>query len=268
MRFTSVRDLVRRSGPLLRDGPLAIIMAEDAVDLRATVDHHLRLGFARAVVLAPADMACDVGAAWRVDADTQTDDALSRGLSPILSAAAGAWIYWGYQGEFLTFPFADTRTVRDLLAFHTEERRTAMAGVVIDLFGPTETEHIDTCGYFTRPGPTERDVAIYGGLRRRMAPHVPPDRHRIDRIPLVRGARGLSIDDHGRLSDPERNTRACPWHANLTCAVLSRRTARALARTPSAQHELGELRWAGSAPYSGAASQIVALGLMEAGQWF
>lgn len=267
MRFTSVDDMISQTGSLSAFGPLAIILVEEPVDLEDCVAHHLNLGFQR-VVLAVTDWV-DVpeGPVWQLRAPVRAPDALNRVLSPLLSAARGVWVYWGFQGEYLWFPYADTRDVRDLLAFHTEERRKAMAGVVVDLYESNGTEAIDATGYFARET-IPRAPRIYGGLRRRFAPYVPIERRHIDRIPLIQGSRGLSIDADGTLSDPERNTRACAWHANLTCAVLSRRTVRALKRHPEASSELFDIQWEGSVAWSGQAQQLMDLGLMEAGQWF
>ncbi len=43
-------------------------------------------------------------------------------------------MYYCYNAEFLFFPFCETRSIAEMLAFHTEERRDAMLTYVIDLY--------------------------------------------------------------------------------------------------------------------------------------
>ena len=46
-------------------------------------------------------------------------DAINR----IVKAAPSVWMYYCYNAEYLFYPFCETRSVGELLAFHTEERR-------------------------------------------------------------------------------------------------------------------------------------------------
>jgi hypothetical protein len=39
-----------------------------------------------------------------------------------------------FNAEYLFFPFRETRSIGEMLAFHTEERRAAMLTPVIDLY--------------------------------------------------------------------------------------------------------------------------------------
>ena len=97
-----------------------------------------------------------------------------------------------------------------------------------------------------------------------------PEQRRIDRSSLFRSAPGLRLrlrPDH-TLSIEEYNTYACPWHNNLTAAVMSFRAAKALRRNPGSRHAITDFRWYNSVPFSWRSQQLMELGLIEPGQWF
>ncbi|MFN6953031.1 MAG: hypothetical protein ACK4NE_10630, partial [Albidovulum sp.] len=134
---------------------------------------------------------------------------------------------------------------------------------------------LDRTGYYAlaRPDPAtghpkERQLDIFGGLRWRFEEHVPPDRRRIDRIALFRAARGLTLRDDHTFTLEEYNTYACPWHHNLTAAIASFRTAKALKSNPDSAAAIRTFTWAGSVPFAWTSQQLMDLGLMEPGQWF
>ena len=61
----------------------------------------------------------------------------------IKAAPRDSWLYYGYNAEYLFYPFSDSRTVGEMLAFHAEERRRAMLTYVIDLYAPDLTRFPD-----------------------------------------------------------------------------------------------------------------------------
>ncbi|NCU20168.1 hypothetical protein EOM89_05410, partial [Candidatus Falkowbacteria bacterium] len=63
-------------------------------------------------------------------------------------------------------------------------------------------------------------------------------------------------------------TYSCPWHHNLTAAVVSFRVAKALKANPGSSHAIASFRWAGSQRFDWQSQQLMDLGLMEPGQWF
>ena len=63
-------------------------------------------------------------------------------------------------------------------------------------------------------------------------------RGRIDRIALFRAKPGLHLRPDHTFDDEEYNTYACPWHHNLTAAVLSFRTAKALKSNPGSTYAI------------------------------
>ncbi|NHX28036.1 hypothetical protein HA397_29320, partial [Escherichia coli] len=167
-------------------------------------------------------------------------------LNRIIAAAPGVWLYYCYNAEYLFFPFCETRSVGEMLTFHGEERRDAMLCYVIDLYAgdlrafpnavSLENALLDRTGYYAlaRPDPDnhdypkERQLDFYGGLRWRFEEHIPKERRKIDRIALFRAVPGLVLRPDHTFNTEEYNTYSCPWHHNLTAAVCSFRTAKAL----------------------------------------
>jgi hypothetical protein len=90
--------------------------------------------------------------------DMGQDAATETAVNRIIAAAPGAWLYYGYNAEFLFYPFCETRTVGEMLAFHAEERRDAMLTYVVDLYAgdldahpsgvAAERAFLDRAGYF------------------------------------------------------------------------------------------------------------------------
>ncbi|MEP2641125.1 hypothetical protein [Roseobacter sp.] len=271
-----------------RAGPVAMIFVEDDVEVVTTLRHHLRIGFKTVLAFMPDQIALPEDlehTVQRIRFDTAYDTVPSA-VNAIATAMPGTWLYYCYNAEYLFFPFCETRTVGDLLAFHAEERRDAMLTYVIDLYADDlqahpsavslDQAHLDRSGYYalarkradTNWQPKERQLDFYGGLRWRFEDHVPAARRKIDRIALFRGKPGLVLRDDDTFSDPEYNTYACPWHNNLTAAVCSFRAAKALRRNPGSRQDIQTFKWTNSTPFEWHSQQLLDLGLMEPGQWF
>jgi hypothetical protein len=222
----------------------------------------------------------------RVDADPFADDALVAAVNAVIDAAAGQWVYYGYNAEYLFHPFRETRSIREMIAFHTEERREAALAFVVDLYagdlsaapnGVSRADaHLDRSGYHAHPRKDEsrgwaekdRQIDAFGGLRWRFEEHIPPARRRIDRVALFRAKPGLRLRPDFTLTDDEMNTCACPWHHNITLAVASFRAAKALRTNPGSRDAIATFRWRDSVPFRWHSQQLMDLGLMEPGQWF
>jgi hypothetical protein len=207
-------------------------------------------------------------------------------MNRLIEAAPGIWFYYGFNAEYLFHPFCETRNVREMIAFHAEERRDALLSYVIDLYAvdldrhpqavSLEEAHMDRSGYYAlaRPDaanqnhPRERQLDFFGGLRWRFEEHVPPARRRIDRIALFKAKPGLRLRPDFTFSDEEYNTYACAWHHNLTTAVCSFRTAKALKSNAGSMYDIRSFRWHNSIPFEWHSQQLMDLGLMEPGQWF
>jgi hypothetical protein len=290
MTFATLDDYIGSAGPALAKGPIAIICAEDAVELDTTLRHHLDAGFASVVLLAddvltvPDDLAARIA---RVRYDVFADNALTGAVDKINAAATpGVWIYYCFNAEYLFFPFCETRNVRDMLSFHVEERRDAILSYVVDLYADDlnlypnavslEKAHLDKSGYYAlgrqdpanHYHPKERQLDFFGGLRWRLEEHVPPNRRKIDRIALFRAKPGLAMRPDFTFSDEEYNTYACPWHHNISTAIVSFRTAKALRSNSGSKYGIKTFVWHNSVPFQWHSQQLMDLGLMEPGQWF
>ena len=204
----------------------------------------------------------------------------------MIEAAHGTWLYYCYNSEFLFHPFCEDRTIGELLTFHTEERRDAVLTYVIDLYAENLDEHpnavslehawLDKSGYYAlgRPDPDnnghpkERQLDFFGGLRWRFEEHIPPSRRKIDRISLFRAKKGLRLRPDHTFNDEEYNTYSCPWHNNITTAIVSFRTAKALKSNAGSTFDIYSFKWHNSTEFKWNSQQLMDLGLMEPGQWF
>ncbi len=272
----------------LRGAPLCVILAEDSVLLTETLAHHRRLEFGRIAIVAPAHVRLPQGGGEDVDVlrhDIRRGNAATV-LNTLSAALPGTWIWYCYNAEFLFFPFCETRRIGDLVAFHAEERRESMLSTVIDLYAPDlrahpdgvsiEDAHFDALGYTASPrldrnagwAPKERQLDIFGGLRRRFAEHVPWHRRSVARHGLFRARAGVRLEDDLSFTDPEMNTDACAWHRNVTAATMSFRAAKALRANPESRAAVSGFVWRGSARFEWHSRQLMELGLMEPGQWF
>jgi len=289
MRYSSLKDFLARSGKVLAKGPIALIFVEDEVEVASTLRHHLGSGFAAVIVfmppgfVLPEELAAQV---HRIDHDTLAPRMLSETVNALIAAAPGTWFYYCYNAEYLFYPFCESRSVAEMLAFHTEERRDAMLSYVVDLYAgdldahPTavslEDAHLDKSGYYAlarldpenHNHPRERQLDFFGGLRWRYEEHIPAPRRKIDRISLFRAKPGLELQEGHVFNDPEYNTYACPWHHNITAAICSFRTAKALKANPGSTFDIYNFRWHNSTPFEWHSRQLLDLGLMEPGQWF
>jgi len=289
MRYSGVAALLQDGRALLAKGPVALIFVEDEIETDSTLRHHLDLGFQAVIAFMPPSfgLAPDVAERIvRVDHDLKREAGHVDVVNRAIAAAPGMWFYFGFNAEYLFFPFCETRTVSELLRFHAEERREAMLCYVIDIYAGDLTRHptavsvenayLDRSGYYAlaRPDPAnhnhprERQLDFFGGLRWRFEEHVPPNRRKIDRISLFMARTGVTLRDDHTFTDEEYNTYACPWHNNLTAAVVSFRTAKALKANPGSSFDIHDFRWHNSTPFEWHSRQLLDLGLMEPGQWF
>ena len=287
MRFQSISDACRDTAVTAAKGPVAIIIVEDDVEVAATIKHHLTAGFGTVLLFASPELLLDAEAekaVVRIDFPTMDIGATVEIVNAVVAALPEkTWVYYCYNAEFLFFPFSETRKVGEMLAFHAEERRFAMLTYVIDVYaGDLGTNdnavslsdaHLDRSGYYSlsrdgEGGPKDRQLDFYGGLRWRFEEHIEETRRRIDRISLVRTKPGIQLRDDHTWSDEELNTYSCPWHHNLTAAIVSFRTAKALRSNPGSRFDISTFRWHNSVPFEWKSQQLLDLGLMEPGQWF
>jgi hypothetical protein len=289
MRYPGLDAFLSDGKAALAKGPVAMIFAEDPVEIESTVRHHLDLGFREVLLFAPGELLLSrllQEEVRRIDYMPLVPGAVQQAVNAVIKAAPGIWMYYCYNAEYLFFPFCETRTVGELLAFHTEERRDAMLTYVVDLYAADlrrfrnavslDTAQLDRAGYYAlarldpanHNHPKDRQLDFFGGLRWRFEEHVPAEKRKIDRIALFRAQPGLELREDHTFNDEEYNTYACPWHNNLTAAVCSFRTAKALKSNAGSTFDINTFTWHNSVPFEWKSEQLLNLGLMEPGQWF
>ena len=270
-------------------GPLSLVLAEDGVALDETLAHQQACGFRDVVLLAPDSVVIAPDLETRthvVTHDVFAEGALIQAVNAVIARLPGTWLHYCHNAEFLFFPFRETRRIREMLTFHAEERREAMLTTVIDLYAgdldrnpngvALDDAWLDRKGYYTLARkdpangwqPKDRQLDFFGGLRWRFEEHIPFARRRIDRISLFRARPGVTLLPDFTLSDEEMNTYSCHWHHNLTAAVCSFRTAKALRTNPGSRHVIPTFLWSNSVKFDWNSQQLMDLGLMEPGQWF
>lgn len=281
-----------RTPDQIAKGPIAIILIEDDTAVPETIMHHIGRGFRHVLALSdrpldlPDGMAGDMAArVTNLIYPTRRPDAHVEAVNRIIAAVPPAtWLYYCFNAEFLFYPFCESRSVGEMLAFHTEERRDAMLSYVVDLYAADLSLHpdavdlarplFDRTGYYAlgRKGPDgqslERQLDFHGGLRWRYEELLPPDRTRIDRIALFRTQPGLRVLADHRFNVAEYNTYSCGWHHNLTASIASFRVAKALATNPGSRDLVRDMTWRNSHPFRWDSQQLMDKGLMEPGQWF
>lgn len=288
MHFDNLNSFLMDGNAIPQKGSVAVVLVEDDVEVDTTLRHHQQAGFEHVIAFMPQrfNLSRDLQeSVIRITFDTSAPDAMQAAVNGVIGAVPeGTWMYYCYNAEFLFFPFCETRSVGEMLAFHTEERRSAMLTYVVDLYADDlwdcpnavslDRAHLDRSGYYAlaRPGenghPKERQLNFYGGLRWRFEEHVPEARRNIDRISLFQAKQGLRLRDDHTFNDEEYNTYACQWHHNLTSAICSFRTAKALKLNPGSTYDIDTFKWHNSAPFEWHSRQLLDLGLMEPGQWF
>lgn len=286
MHYPDLPALIADRRRTLSKGPIGLILIEDDAALASTITHHEKAGFAQLILFCAPETALPElrENVHRVDYDVTRDDALEQIVNAVIAAAPGQWIYYGYNAEYLFYPFCEHRSVHELTSFVTQERRDSVMCCVVDLYSKdmiiapdgvsTADAHFDKAGYYAlaRRDATgadlDRQMDIFGGLRWRFEEHVPADRRRIDRASLFRAQPGLELGADRHFNMAEYNTLACPWHHSATAVVCSFRTAKALRRNPGSREDIKTFDWPNSLRFSWHSQQLLDLGLMEPGQWF
>jgi hypothetical protein len=287
MRYSDLDDFLKRGSAVLAKGPIALIFVEDFVEVDATIRHHRKLNFSEIILFAPEALALPKELAdevHRVGHTISEPNSVMQAVNRISQAAPDTWFYYCYNAEFLFYPFCETRTVGEMLSFHTEERRDAMLTYVVDLYATDlqaapnavnlDAAYLDRSGYYALARhnevghPKERQLDFFGGLRWRFEEHIAYDRRKIDRIAIFRAQAGLELREDHTFSDEEYNTFSCPWHHNVTAAICSFRTAKALKLNAGSKDMISTFEWHNSTAFQWQSQQLLELGLMEPGQWF
>ncbi|WP_435231420.1 hypothetical protein ACMAZE_06740 [Pseudopelagicola sp. nBUS_20] len=289
MQYDSISKFIQSGTSHLSSGPIALIFIEDDTEIDSTLRHHLDLGFKKVIAFIPSDfvIAADLAKVCpRVTMESVRGDAMQNAIDVIQKTSEGVWFYYCFNAEYLFYPFCETRTIGEMLTFHAGERRDSMLTYVVDLYASDlnqfpnavalEKALLDRVGYYALARkdpnnnyhPRERQLDFFGGLRWRFEEHIPWEKRKIDRIAVFRAKVGLQLRTDFTFNDEEYNTYACPWHNNLTAAICSFRTAKALKTNPASQSQINQFKWRNSVPFEWHSRQLLDLGLMEPGQWF
>ena len=285
--FASLSAFRSGIGAVAGAGPVALILLDDSTEVESTLTYHATLGFGSIVLFGdtpdalPADLPCPV---HRVACDTTADGALVEVANAAIAALPGRWLYYGFNAEYLYYPFCEDRSVGEMLTFMTEERRDSVMTYVVDLY-PQDLSahpdgvdrahaHFDGSGYYAlarkdaEGHALDRQIDVFGGLRWRFEEHIAKARQSLNRVALFRAVPGLKMLPDRSFNMEEMNTVSCPWHNNLTAAVASFRTAKALRRNPGSRHAITTFHCPQSQRFDWQSQQLLDLGLMEPGQWF
>lgn len=286
MQFTSLAAFLSNGASQLPAGAVAVLLMEDHAETNSTIRHYLNLGFRNVLVLGDAGLHISpelVERIVRIPHDLAQDNALTDTMNPIIAALTGRWIYYGYNAEYLFYPFCETRSIGEVTAFVAEERRDSVLTYVIDLYAgdlaahpngvSLDDAHLDHSGYFAQSRsrdnlPLDRQLDMFGGLRWRFEEFVPYDRRKIDRIGLFRSVKGLELRPDHTFNVEEYNTYACPWHNNVTAAICSFRAAKSLRANAGSAKTVTKFLWHNSRKFTWHSRQLLDLGLIEPGQWF
>ncbi|MGJ8611467.1 MAG: hypothetical protein ACSHWY_10245, partial [Octadecabacter sp.] len=183
---------VKTGAPKLKKGPVALIFAEDEVELDATIRHHLSAGFKHTIVFAMPEFAIAEDVAdliVRVNYSMLVPAALETAMNEVMKATGDIWIYYCFNAEFLFYPFNEHRAVGEMIAFNVEERRDTILTYVVDLYADDlwehpnavciENAHLDKSGYYALArkdrwnNDLDRQLDFFGGLRWRFEEHIP-----------------------------------------------------------------------------------------------
>jgi hypothetical protein len=192
IKFSTLKTYLTWAKAHAPKGPFAFIFAQENIELTHTVAHHIKLGFRQTVMLAnspfarPEDLPAEVALIPRA-AKSCSD--ISQEMNAVIAALPQRWIYFGYNGEYLFYPFCETRSIGEIIAFNTEERRKTISTTVVNFYAwhlgqsPHGVDvisiYLDRLGYYAetrRDGeqaPLPQQFNFYGGLRWRFEEHVP-----------------------------------------------------------------------------------------------
>ncbi len=184
MKYSDLNTFLKDGKAALAKGPVAIVLVEDDVEIATTLRHHQQAGFVSIIALMPDEFALPLDlqeSVHRITYNMAREGAMELAVNSIIAAAPGVWMYYCFNAEYLFHPSCETRSIGEMLSFHTEERRDAMLTYVVDLYSDDldknpdavsfESAHLDRSGYYAlaRPDidnhnhPKERQLDFYGG---------------------------------------------------------------------------------------------------------
>lgn len=267
-----------RSPPRLPGGVLAVVLCESALHLQATAAHLVRQGASAIIAIGRASAALsDPGVPVIRIAEDPRDSNAPEIMSALMRPLHGRWLVWLWNGEFLFFPFCETRAFSDLAEFLDSERRHMVYTYAFDLYAdplptaedsPRECDlYFDRLGYYAFPD-QDQTLKIFGSIGWRFEEITPTWMRQIGRASLVRASKGLTMRPDLQFADPDYASASCPWHRNPTAAMMSLRRTRRICTHPRFVEKRQSLMWHGSTRFDWSSRQLLDLGMIEPGQWF
>ncbi|MEM1160770.1 MAG: hypothetical protein AAGJ28_07535 [Pseudomonadota bacterium] len=266
-----------RARPKLPVGPVAIMLCESGRHIKATARRLADQGMGTILYLgrdAPLgiDGPMEIAIAERPRSDRYRDL-----LNALFDMLDGRWVLWLWNGEFLVYPYCETRSLPEMISFLKDERRKVLFSYALDLYAQdlpvdgADPAAADLCfdriGYHAFPKP-DQQLRFYGGMGWRFEELTPPEQQQCGRSSLILAQKGVHLNREMLFGEVEYDSISCPWHHNPTGAVMSlRRSARIMAH-PNFPDVAHSLIWAGTTKWDWTSRQLLELGMIEPGQWF
>ena len=154
-------------------------------------------GVDRIIAIGPGAKAAaeraDRGDLIAAPADIANADSRAVVINRLIAAVAGRWMLVSFNGEFLFYPYSESRRIQDFVEFLSWERRPAAMGYAVDIYSDAlgreedafslEDVYFDTEGWygFERG---EKLAEVFGGLGWRFEEFTPRDMTRVNRPPF------------------------------------------------------------------------------------
>lgn len=276
MLFDRVATFARKR-PRLPQGVVAVLLCETGMQVAASARRLEEQGAAAIILVGweaePDDITVPV---FRI-AERPTQRNAWQHMNALIAALSGRWLLWLWNGEFFVFPYGENRTLGDLTAFLSDERRPAVFTYALDLYAndlpgarddPRDADLcFDRIGYHAFPG-ADHDLRLFGGLGWRFAEYAPDAMAQIGRASLFRANRDVLLNRNFVFDNAEYNSVQCKWHHSPTAAMMTLRRSRRIMAHPDFHRVRGKLIWAGSERFDWTSRQLLELGMIEPGQWF
>lgn len=262
--------------PKIPAGPVAIVLCETDRHALASMQRLADQGAAAIIAVGAYGTAVPDCPLIRIEQAPHRRD-LRGILNTLFRALAGRWLLWLWNGEFLVFPFCETRSLRDMATFLGDERRLSLYSYTLDLYAhplpapadppPASALYFDRIGYHAFPM-QDQQLRLYGGLGWRFEELTPPTMQQIGRAVMLKPGPETMLDRDMLFSDPVYDTVSCPWHHSPTAAVMSLHRTRRIMGHPGFPDVAHKLMWQGSTRFEWTSRQLLDLGMIEPGQWF
>ena len=151
-------------------------------------------GFERLIAVGPgAEAAPDRADLVAAPADIANADSRAAVINKLIAHAAGRWMLTCFNGEFLFYPYHESRRIQDFTEFLSWERRPAAMGYAVDIYSDALRREEDAFSlqdvYFDTEGwygfeRGEQQAEVFGGLGWRFEEFTPRDMTRVNRPAL------------------------------------------------------------------------------------